>query len=304
MNLQRTRKRICFIVNPVSGVGKKGYLPTYIDKYLDHRRFEYVIWHTKAPRHATELARKAVQEGFPIVVAVGGDGSVNEVSDGLLGSDTTLGILPLGSGNAFATHLGISRRLAKAFEVINEGNKLLSDVGYVDFGGSKKRLFVATSGLGFAAYVAYQIKGSKIRGFLAYLTLALKSAFLYKSKTYRIQLDQSNTWIERKCYVVEVSNNKYYGYGTAIAPLADIEDGLLNLTLILDRPRWQYFASLWRMFNLTIHKADFIEHYTARNITIEAPHSTPLHRDGEGEFSSATTLYYSIKSKILRVLVP
>lgn len=298
------RKRICFIVNPVSGVGKKGYLPTYIDKYLDHRRFEYIIRYTKAPRHATELARKAVQENFDIVVAVGGDGSVNEVSEGLLGSNVTLGILPLGSGNAFATHLGISRRLAKAFDVINGGKTLLSDIGYVGFGSSYKRLFIATSGLGFAAYVAYQIKGSKIRGFVAYLTLALKSAILYKSKTYLIQLDYNAVWIERKCYVVEVSNNKYYGYGTAIAPLADIEDGLLNLTLILDRPRWHYFAALWRMFNLTIHKAEFIEHYTAQNITIRAPHSTPLHRDGEGEFSSATTLYYSIKSKMLRVLMP
>ena len=298
------KERICFIVNPVSGVGKKGYLKTYIDRYLDHRRFEYVIRHTKAPRHATELARKAVQEGFHIVVAVGGDGSVNEVSEGLLGSNVVLGILPLGSGNAFATHLGISRRLAKAFEVINEGNKLLSDVGYVNFGGSHSRLFVATSGLGFAAYIAYQIKGSAIRGFWAYLLLAVKTAFLYKSKTYRIQMDDDGRWIERKCYVVEISNNKYYGYGAAIAPLADIEDGLLNLTLILDRPRWQYIVSLWRMFNLTLHKAEFIEHYTARTITVQAPHSTPIHRDGEGEFSSATTLYYTLKNRLLKVLVP
>ena len=232
-----------------------------------------------------------MQEGFHIIVAVGGDGSVNEVSDGLLGSSAVLGILPLGSGNAYATHLGIGRRLAHAFSVINGGNTVVSDVGYVNLGGLHQRLFVATSGLGFAAYVAYRIKGSAIRGFWAYFTLAVQSAFLYKSKIYRIQLDDNPHWIERKCYVVEVSNNQYYGYGAAIAPLADIEDGLLNLTLILDRPRWQYIVSLWRMFNRTLHKAEFVEHYTARSITVQAPHSTPLHRDGEGEFSAATTFY-------------
>ena len=293
------KQKICFIVNPASGVGRKQYLKTYIDRYLDTQRYDYTIRHTKAPQHATALARSAVQEGAAVVVAVGGDGSVNEVVAGLIGSPVALAVLPLGSGNAFATHIGISRRLKAAFSVINTQKTMLSDVAWVN-----KRPYVATSGVGFAAYIANQIKGKEWRGLLRYTLIALQAALSYESKTYRIQLDQNPVWLTRKCLVVEVSNGKYYGYNLAIAPQADITDGRLDITLILDRPRWQYIVNLWRMLAQNLDKADFIETYTAQSVTIVAPNNTPLHRDGEGDFSAETTLHYSVQQQVLKVLIP
>ena len=156
------KQLVCFIVNPASGIGRKHYIKAYIDQYLNKRKYTYQLYYTKAPQHATLLAQGAVQDGAAIIVAVGGDGSVNEVVAGLLGSNAKLAILPLGSGNAFATHLGISRKLPAAFAVINAANTLHADVGYVN-----NRSFVATSGLGFAAQIAYDIKGKAVRGVFA-----------------------------------------------------------------------------------------------------------------------------------------
>ncbi len=292
------KTKICFIVNPTSGIGSKGYLPNYIDKYLDQQQYEYSIRYTRAPRHATELARKAVAEGAMIVVAVGGDGSVNEVAEGLLGSNVALGILPMGSGNAFATHWGISRRLRQAIEVINAGEIAYSDIVYVN-----NRLMLATSGVGFAAHVAYLIKGKRVRGFFRYLSIALQTAWTYKSKTYRVQFDENGVWHEQQCFILEVSNVKYYGYGVQIAPTADAQDGLLNIGFIAERPRLRYVQQLFRMWNGTIHQADFMRIFTAKTVQIILPHSGSFHRDGEGEFSSATVLNYRIEPKALKIIV-
>jgi diacylglycerol kinase (ATP) len=293
------KKLIYFIVNPVSGIGTKNYLPTYIDKYLDHKTYDYRIAYTKAPRHATELTRKAVREGATIVVAVGGDGSVNEVVEGLIGTNTALGILPMGSGNAFATHWGISRRLKNAIELLNNGNTVVSDIAYVN-----NRLMIATSGVGFAAHVAYLIKGKRVRGFLRYIAIAVESALNYKSKNYLIQLNNDGEWFERTCFIAEISNTKYYGNGAQIAPPADAQDGLLNLTLVLDRPRFHYVQQLWRLWTNTLHEAEFIEAFTAESVQLILPHSSTFHRDGEGEFSATTILKYTVAPYALKIVCP
>ena len=293
-----SKKQICFIVNPASGIGRKDYLRTYIDKYLDHEQYTYAIRYTKAPRHATELTRKAVAEGAKVVVAVGGDGSVNEVAEGLLNTSVALGILPMGSGNAFASHWSISRRLKQAIEVLNRGNTVYSDIAFVN-----NRLLLATSGVGFAAYVAYLIKGSRVRGFLGYLKIALSTAFTYQSQIYRIRLDEHTAWIERKCFILEVSNVKYYGYGVQIAPPADATDGLLNVTLVLERPRLDYVKTLWRIWSGTLYEADYTEYFTAKTVEIELPAATPFHRDGEGELATDTILRYQIHPKALKLIV-
>ncbi len=291
------KTKICFIVNPVSGIGSKGYLPTYIDKYLNQQQYEYVIRYTRAPRHATELTRKAVAEGAAIVVAVGGDGSVNEVAEGLLGTDVALGVLPMGSGNAFATHWGISRRLRQAIEVLNLGKTAYSDVAYVN-----NRLMLATSGVGFAAHVAYLIKGKRVRGFFRYLAIALQTAWTYKSKNYLIQFDENGKWHEQQCFILEVSNVKYYGYGVQIAPTADAADGLLNIGFVAERPRFNYVQQLWRLWDGTLYEVDFMQHFTAKTVQIILPHSGSFHRDGEGEFSSNTVLNYRIVPKALKII--
>ena len=161
----------------------------------------------------------------------------------------------------------------------------------------------ATSGVGFAAHVAYLIKGKRVRGFIRYLSIALQTAWTYNSKIYRFQFDENGQWLERRCFIAEVSNVKYYGYGVQIAPPADAQDGLLNVTLILEKPRFYYVKSLWRLWNGTLYEADFAETFTAKSVQIILPHSSTFHRDGEGEFSSATILNYRVERNALKVLV-
>ena len=143
------QKKILFIVNPFSGVGRQRIIEKRIAAVLDHKKFDPVIRYTEAAGHATTLAKEGVQEGFEIVVAVGGDGSVNEVMAGLLESETILGIIPAGSGNGLAMHLKIGRKIDRALEILNTGTVRIIDTCKVN--GIP---FVNLAGVGFDGHIA------------------------------------------------------------------------------------------------------------------------------------------------------
>jgi diacylglycerol kinase (ATP) len=166
------KKRIRFIVNPFSGISKKGKLSNQIKEHLDHDLFDYEIKNTQAAGHGTELAREAIKQNLDMVIAVGGDGSVNEVAAALIDSDTILGIIPAGSGNGFARHLGLSTKAVNAIQQLNHGKKIRIDT--VKMNG---RPFVNLAGLGFDGWVSYKLKKSKLRGFLGYGKIVTQESF-------------------------------------------------------------------------------------------------------------------------------
>ena len=143
------KKNILFIVNPVAGVKRKDKIPPLINKYLDHNKFNYEVIYTESRGHATEIARQAVLDKFDVVAVAGGDGSVNEVATGLLGSETALAIIPSGSGNGLARHLGYSINIRSTLEIINEFQLKKIDVCKVN-----EAYFFSLIGIGFDAFVA------------------------------------------------------------------------------------------------------------------------------------------------------
>jgi YegS/Rv2252/BmrU family lipid kinase len=290
-------ENIRFIVNPVSGTFRRGDIDTLLKYHLNHQKFNHDIQFTKAPLHATELAQEAVEEGLDIVVAVGGDGSVNEVAAGLIGSKTTLGVLPGGSGNGFAMHMGIGRRLKKGLRVLNDGQRHLIDT--VRLNGTP---FVNLSGVGFDASVAYLFKKSKRRGFFNYFRITMNQAYKFPFQNYEISID-GQPFMRRECLLVEVANSPSFGYYFQAAPQAKVNDGLLDLVIVNKKPKHQYFAASPRMISGSIHKMHFVECFSCKTVSIRIPKDSYVHMDGEG-FLESKILRYEIVPDSLYVIAP
>ena len=174
-------KNIAFIVNPISGTKAKNRVTKLIRDLLDPQLFSPTVVVTEYAGHATQLAQQFALEGYYAVIAVGGDGTVNEVANGLVGTNTALGIVPNGSGNGFARHLDISTRMNRAIEMLNS-----SEVISVDYGMVNDKKFFSTCGVGFDALVAVQFNEGKSRGLKTYVQNTLQSLFNYKPETYHI----------------------------------------------------------------------------------------------------------------------
>ncbi|HND88860.1 MAG TPA: diacylglycerol kinase family lipid kinase [Saprospiraceae bacterium] len=289
-------RRIAFIVNPMAGTNLQRYIRESVEKHLDAKRFEYDFKFTAHAGHAFELAREAVAEGFDIVAAVGGDGSINEVASGLVGTPVVLGIVPAGSGNGLAMHLGYGRELDEAVQKINDSAEKTIDVGLLN-----GQPFVNLAGIGFDGLVSNMMKGSTWRGFLPYFLKSVEAGLKYTPKTCRIELD--DRVVIEKCFAIAVANGPMYGYNFQIAPDALLDDGLFEVVVLKDTPRWQYFAAVPSMLNGKIYEAEFVEHFASRRVRISAEGQNFVHLDGEGLVIDGD-LNFEIQPQALRILVP
>ncbi|MBK8967548.1 MAG: diacylglycerol kinase family lipid kinase [Saprospiraceae bacterium] len=289
-------KRIVFIVNPKAGTNLQKHIRGSVEKHLDHRSFTYGIWHTEKPGHAAELARKAQAEGYDIVVAVGGDGSINEVASVLLHSDTVLGMIPAGSGNGLAMHLGYGRDIDKAIQKLNTAT-----VKTIDCGSLNGRTFVNLAGIGFDGFVAKQMKGSNWRGFLPYFIKSLKAGLTYTPRNCTIETESQT--ITKKCFVITVANGPMYGYSFQIAPDAQLDDGLFSVVLFKDVPRWQYFAAIPSSLKGKIYDAGFVEHFSAKRVKVASEGRNFVHIDGES-IELSGDLEFEMVPMALKILVP
>lgn len=289
-------QKIRFIANPFSGAVRKRNLPALLEQHLDKERFEYELCYTKHVGHATALAKEGVQLGCTIIVACGGDGSVNEVAAGLIGSDTALGILPCGSGNGFAGHLGLGRDVVKAIHHLNSGSPLTIDT--CEMNG---RPFVNLSGVGFDGAVSLRLHKSKTRGFMAYFKYTITELFRHRKLPVEICIDGQQ--YKRDCLLVEVANAPIYGYGWSIVPPAKFNDGQLEVLLVKAVPLWRYLFSLWRFLNQSFHKSRLTETYSGKEILIRPLRQTAAHVDGEG-MQLETAALYKILPDSLKVICP
>ncbi|MBK9337067.1 MAG: diacylglycerol kinase family lipid kinase [Lewinellaceae bacterium] len=289
-------KRIVFIVNPKAGTNLQRHIRKSVEQHLDHKKFIYGIWHTERAGHAAELARQAQAEGYDIVVAVGGDGSINEVASVLLHTDTILGIIPAGSGNGLAMHLGYGRDLDKAVRKLNT-----AAVKSIDCGMLNGHPFVNLAGIGFDGFVAKQMQGSRWRGFLPYLFKSIRAGLSFTPHTCTIETE--NRTLTETCFVVTVANGPMYGYNFQIAPDARLDDGLFSIVIFKNVPRWQYFAAIPSSLNGRLYHAGFVEHFTAQRVKISCTGDTFVHIDGES-IESPGDLEFEILPKALKVLVP
>ncbi len=289
-------RRMAFIVNPKAGTRLQNSLSKNLDLHLNHRLFEYKTFFTERPGHATELAREAVAAGFEIVVAVGGDGSINEVAAGLVGTQAALGIVPAGSGNGLAMHLGYGRDIAGAVRKLNSAEEK-----WVDCGILNGRYFFNMAGLGFDGLVSNLMQGQEKRGFSAYFLKSVEAGLQFEPKNCRIEMD--GQVISEKCFAVTVANGPMYGYNFQIAPDALMDDGLFEIVILKDAPRWQYFAAVPSTLMGNIYDESFVAHFRAGKVKITCEGENFVHLDGEGVKMDGE-LFFENRGKCLKILVP
>lgn len=269
------KKKIRFITNPISGTKSKANLEDLLKQHLDHQQYDYEICFTEGPNHATTLSRSAAEEQYYAVVAVGGDGTINEVAKGILHSKTVLGIIPFGSGNGFSYHLGVRRDISRAIIKLNEGH-----VKFIDTGFANDRFFINVAGIGLDATVAYKTKLNRKRGFLPYFWNTIKEIPHFKFLVFTITAN-GKTWSDSYAMAV-IANGSFYGYDFMIAPNAQWDDGLFEVLLFKKVWVLKYLLLLPRMFNKTIHLSNMVEYFQTAHLTIESHQDGYFHVDGEG----------------------
>ncbi|WP_291854889.1 diacylglycerol kinase family protein [Marinilabilia sp.] len=267
------KKRALYIINPASGIGRQKDIAKLIKNETDNSRLDIEIVFSEYPEHAFELSQNAAGK-FDIVVAVGGDGTVNEVGRGLLHSDTALGLLPTGSGNGLARFLQMPFKINKSLDVIKHGNIKLIDVIKVN-----NYYSLNVAGIGFDAFISHQFAQKKRRGPLAYMQLISKEFPKYKSDHYQIEIDGEA--IEIDAFLISFANSSQYGNNFHIAPQARIDDGLIDVCLIKDFPKYTAPALLISLVDQSIDKSKYDKIVKARKVKINHPLPLLGHVDGE-----------------------
>ncbi|MCQ2347601.1 MAG: YegS/Rv2252/BmrU family lipid kinase [Paludibacteraceae bacterium] len=288
-------KNIAFIINPISGGVNKRKLPKQIEKELDHSRWMENIVFTDYAGHATELARQYATMGFDAVVAVGGDGTVNEVVCGLRDTNTALGVIPTGSGNGFARHIGMSLRFSRAMEQINNGEIIKADYGLVN-----DYPFVCTCGIGFDALIADHFANAGSRGMKTYMQNILRDLFSYQPETYIIKGD--GVELSPQAFLVTFANANQWGNDAFIAPKASIQDGKMDIAVLSKFPLIAAPSLAFNLFTKRIDTDKFMNTIQTKDVTVIREKEGPMHVDGEPK-QMPKELHIRIVEDGLRVLV-
>jgi diacylglycerol kinase (ATP) len=289
-------KKIVYIVNPISGKGKQSRIGAIITKESEDLGIQSEIVFTERPGHAKELARKAVSEGASVVVAVGGDGTVNEVAAGLLGSEGVMGIVPTGSGNGLARHLRLPLRFRDAVRVIIAGKQARIDTGTLN-----GRPFVSVAGAGFDAVVAKRFANTGQRGFFTYARTAFKAYFGYRQRKFRFNAD--GVEYVRKGIFVSFANSNQFGNNVSVAPMAELDDGYLDICVVRKIPFISLMFLAPAVFLKQIHKTKFVEIIRAREIFLERKKGKWVHLDGD-PWKAGKQIHVKISPLSLSVIVP
>ena len=289
------KKKIVFIMNPISGTSSKAAVPSLIDSTLDKEQFEYEIKMTERPGHASELAAEARDNHADIVVAVGGDGTVNEVARSLVHSDSALGILPCGSGNGLARHLLLPMNLKKSIEIINA-----CEIHDLDYGVINEYPFFCTCGMGFDAFISMKFAEAGKRGLMTYVEQMLREGLSYKPETYEIEDEMgSKTY---KAFLISAANASQYGNNAYIAPHASMSDGLLDVIIMQPFSLIEAPQVTLEMLNKTIDKNVNICTFKARHVHIHRSKPGLIHYDGDPLMSDAD-VEIEVKPKSICVVV-
>ena len=281
-----------FIINPRSGRALRA-LPQVRAFAKAH---DAEIAHTERSRHATDLAAAAVADGCACVVAVGGDGTMNEVASALIGSTAILGLVPCGSGDGLGRHLGIHGSVAHALDVLVSGEPRLIDTGYVN-----GRPFFTAAGIGFEAHIAERFNQLKRRGFLRYLTTSLRAFYRWTPETYMVTHAEERSTV--LAFTLAVTNSDQYGNNALITPGARADDGLLDLCAIPPLKLFNAVPMLIRLFAGSIDRQPRIFLRRGTRFLVERSSPGPLHTDGEIHQGEAR-LEFTIRPASLRIMAP
>ena len=293
MNVKR---KIVFVYNPISGSHRLIPVVPIIERFIDKDLYDFSIVSTQYKGHATELAREYAAKGYDAVIAVGGDGTVNEVGCGLIDTDTALGIIPCGSGNGLARHLGIPMDPYKAVKWLDR-----SVFTEIDYGMMDSQPFFCTCGVGFDAKVSDSFSKSGSRGVLTYLESIMKEIATYHNETYKLSFDNSSETFE--AFFITCANADQWGNNAFIAPTASLQDGLLDVIAahpfsVVDAP-----LIAFQLFNKMIDKNPNVSVRKCRRLTITRDQEGPAHYDGE-PVTMGKEIHIELVQGGLKALIP
>ena len=268
------KKKILFLINPKSGVQNKKRVPELVEKYIDREKYDFFIKKTEYAGHACELAKEAVDKGFYAVVAVGGDGTINEVGRAIVHTGVAMGVIPCGSGNGFARHLGIPMGVKGAIDFINKADSVA-----IDYGKLNGHTFFCACGVGFYALVSYNFSKDSKRGFFTYLKRTLIDWVTYKPEAYEVEAES----LKKSCkaFVIACGNASQYGNNAYITPYASMRDGMLSVSVMSPFTSFEVPVLVTQLFGNTLNSNSRVKTFATRWLKIKRTSAGPVHYDGE-----------------------
>jgi len=290
-------ERLAFIVNPVAGSGRVRRLWPGLEAELRRRRVPWDLFETEGPGHGIELARQAAAAGYAAVVAVGGDGTLNEVVNGVGTDGVPVGFIPLGTGVDFPRTAGVPRQPQEALEVV-----LARRVTRIDVGVVNDRLFCNVAGAGFDAQVAARVNesGNKRGGPIPYIKAVFQTLFTYQNAPFRITLD--GVAHEVTSLLLAVGNGRFYAGGMMICPQADLRDGQFDVVIAGNISKIGTLLTLPRVFSGAHLHHPLITYQRARRVVVEGP--THLRIQADGELVGHLPATFELRPAALPMLLP
>ena len=296
------KRRYFLIVNLIAGQGRCKEIFPQVKAELDRRGLDYDLHFTNEPLEAIDIAQMVIEAGFTHIVAMGGDGTINEVVNGILNSKSSypLGVIPAGNGNDFVRMTGIPVDPIRAIDTLVSGEERTIDLGHI----VGDRYFVNGLGIGIDAQVARDVlKMERLRGTVAYLYAAIKEVIRFKA--FPVKLTGPDWTEEREFISLGIANNKYAGGGFKLAPRAEIDDGLVDITAIEDfSSRFKRLINLPKARKGTHLELNEVHYWQTAAVTVSSPAKLIAHIDGEVYRLPKSPFEVAVAPKALQVIVP
>ncbi|MEO6522736.1 MAG: diacylglycerol kinase family protein [Mucilaginibacter sp.] len=273
------KKKALFIINPVSGGKKKDKVPQLIKQHLDGSVFEYDIIYSTKETPISEVSKEAAQT-CDMIIAVGGDGTVNEAASAIAGTDKALGIIPFGSGNGLARFLKIPLDTVEAIKNLNNGR-----IEVIDAGKINDQWFFNMAGMGFDAHISEVFSHGKTRGFSQYFKSSLQEISNYKAQKYNLVIDGNE--YDREAFMLSFANSSQYGNNAHVSPKASLHDGLIDVCIIKQFPVYRLLEMGLRMLTKTSEGSKFVEIIRGKHIKVKRANADAVHLDGEPQIMGA-----------------
>ena len=292
--MQKTK--IYVIINPVSGVASKRGIPEKIGAQIDQKKFDLHFFITGYAGHANDIALDAIRNKVKYVIAVGGDGTINEIARALVDTDCVLGIIPLGSGNGLARDLKISGNIDRAIQIFKKNN-----ISRIDYGIANGHIFFCTFGMGFDAIVSENFSHESIRGPLTYFKNVIGSLIDFEPEEYEVIVEGST--IKEKAFLITCANTTQYGNNAFIAPRASLQDGLMNIAILKPFGALEIPQTTLQLFSKNIDTNKNLTEIITHEAIIKRNRSGWVHIDGDPLYETAE-IEVKIVPKGLNVIVP
>ncbi|MBZ0327859.1 MAG: diacylglycerol kinase family lipid kinase [Altibacter sp.] len=292
--------KIHFIVNPIAGSGHNKLDEEFLSEFFGNGFYEIQVKKSQYPKHAHELTKRSIDEGADIIVACGGDGTINEVASCLLNTQILLGIIPMGSGNGLASNLKIPKHIKKALQIIKSYKSIDIDVGTIN-----NEIFFSNMGIGFDAHVISDFEKSTKRKLWSYITSVLRTLKKYNySNTVKLSYDNTTETISP--FLLFVSNSNELGYHMSLTPQASLQDGVLDM-LIVPKLSFFYMVLFGMLFLIKKHywlkKVRFVK-TSSLHICNTSQQKMVAQKDGELLESIDNNIAITVLPRKLKVCIP